>query len=129
MGALNLIKDNTSEDSVILAFPNNLVNRYIPYFTKRYVFTGSNFISKDHQWQVLSFCNGPFAQTCLDRLNLADKFYKQPTIETLELIKQKYKVDYLLIDSQNLNEINIINNFLGILPIKSVDKRHWLYKI
>ncbi|OGE24247.1 hypothetical protein A2688_02770 [Candidatus Daviesbacteria bacterium RIFCSPHIGHO2_01_FULL_38_8] len=107
---LNFLKNNTQSNSVILLDSDNILNRYIPFYSERYIFSGNSLISKERQWQVLSFCNGPFSATCNERSFVAESFFAAPSILALGEIKDKYKIDYLLLNKNDPNEIDIFDN-------------------
>ena len=89
-------KKTTSVHSVVMVDPTNTLNRYIPFYTDRYILAGSSLITKDQQWQVLSFCNGQFGADCNARDELATAFYADPSTGSLADITSKYKLDYVM---------------------------------
>ncbi len=93
----DLLSINTIQDSVIMVNPSDIINRYIPWYTNRYIFAGSGSISKNQQWQVLSFCNGPFYADCKKRQDLSTAFFTEPSLQRLNDIRKTYEVDYLLV--------------------------------
>ncbi|MBI3486022.1 hypothetical protein HY025_03685 [Candidatus Daviesbacteria bacterium] len=105
-GDFKLIQDHTEKGSVLFLSSDDQLNRYIPLYADRYIFAGSSMISKEHQWQVLSFCNGPFAKICNIRLELSDDFFNYPSKDKLANIRGMYKIDYLLLKKTDLNQLN-----------------------
>lgn len=97
----DLIKHTTTPGSIILINPTNIINRYLPVYANRRIFAGSSLITKQQQWQVLSFCNGPFAADCNKRDALATAFFNDPTMQSLANIRRSYEVDYVLVNLKN----------------------------
>jgi hypothetical protein len=124
---INFVKKNTVENSVIILDPDNQINRYLPFYGERYIFSGSSLINKEHQWQVLSFCNGPFSESCNKRLALADELFSNPSTEAVKKIKQQYKVDYLLVNKTNNEELmKFLNSNLNLQPLKISESNNYI---
>jgi hypothetical protein len=127
---LSLIKSNTVHNSVIVIFPDDMINRYVPFYTQRYIYAGSNTINKEHQWQVLSFCNGPFNEVCTNRLAMADQFFNSPSHVTLSKLKGAYQADYLLVNKSETNSSLLeFSETLGTNLNKGETKDYILYDI
>lgn len=124
----NLIKQDTAPDSVILSRPSDIINRHIPFYTDRYIFGADDGLSLLSQWQVLSFCNGPYSTDCNRRIALADKFYNSPTTKTLNILKSNYEVDYLLITNTDPILPDITSNKTSF-QLVATDSDYTLYKV
>jgi hypothetical protein len=105
-----LIKNNSLQNDIIMINPENIINRYIPFYGERRIMAGSSIISKDQQWQVLSFCNGPFSSACDPRDKISSEFFTSPNWNKLMEIISSYKVDYLLITKLQSKELDSFTN-------------------
>lgn len=123
-GDLISIKLNTRANSVIITNPEDIINRYIPYYTSRYIFSGDNYISKDHQWQVLPFCNGPYKKDCDTRKDIINSIFHNPSQEDLLNIKNSYKIDYLMIKKSDVEKKYV--NTSKLANLKSFDSKNYL---
>jgi hypothetical protein len=124
----NLIKEETKPKSVILLRPSEILNRHIPFYTDRYIVAGNDKITKEVQWQVLSTCNGPFAKDCDARLALSENFFSDPNNSTLNALRNKYDIDYLLIRKDDPDFSEIRNSSLPINEL-GVDDEYVIYRI
>lgn len=125
---LALILSNTKKDSVILFNPRDSLSRYVPFYADRYILQGTVKISKEQQWQVLSFCNGPYNDACLKRYILSREFFEQPSAENLERIRESYQVDYVLANRSLGEDVEIGDADLDIEEIAR-DSSYVLYMI
>lgn len=123
---LTMVKEHTSEKGVVLLNANSMMNRYIPAYSGRYIFAGSDAIDKEHQWQVLSFCNGPFAKACEARLKLSDDFFAHPTIQKILTIKQAYHLDYLLLTNEEKEKDIFKNSDIHLDNLLLAQSPHYL---
>lgn len=94
----DMIQKNTETNDIIMINPNDILNRYVPFYAERRIFAGSSLLTKEKQWQVLSFCNGPYSRVCDERDVLATEFYAEPSIKKIEEIRGSYPVDYILMN-------------------------------
>lgn len=98
---IDYIKKMTPSGSVVMLPSDDMLNRYLPYYSGRYIFDGSSFISKEHQWKVISTCSGPFSTQCDQRMSLADNFFNSPDRSKINRIKQNYRVDYIFVSKSD----------------------------
>ncbi len=119
---LTLISNNSDLNSVILASPDDIINRYIPWFTRRYIFSGASIISRGQQWQVLPFCSGPFYQDCKNRQDLSRTFFQNPSKKNLIEIRANYRVDDLLINKKETYKIENLVKESAISPSGESDE-------
>ena len=126
-----LIKNNTLENDVIILDPNNILNRYIPFYSARYVFSGGETISKDQQWNLLSFCSGsPYIKDCTNRNKLASNFFNYPSQDTLSKIRSEYRINYLLVSKTKQIEYNkFLDSDLNLSELVTENASYSLYKI
>ncbi|MEA2715235.1 MAG: hypothetical protein QOG91_263, partial [Candidatus Parcubacteria bacterium] len=125
---LRLIKDNTPADAVILFNPRDSLSRYVPFYAERYIVQGTDKITKEQQWQVLSFCNGPFSTTCSMRYALANRFFNDPSENNLKTIQAMYQADYLLLNRGTGEDLTVGREGLNIEEIAR-DSSYVLYII
>lgn len=125
---LSAIKENTNLNDVILVHPEDMINRYIPSFSERYIFGGTGTISKSKQWSIISGCESLRGNICEERLNYSKKFFEDPTNENLLEIKENYKIDYLLIQRSFGKRGELLQNIPNLIKIFENNK-YTLYKL
>nr|MBA4405533.1 hypothetical protein [Nanoarchaeum sp.] len=114
---------NESDGQVILANPQDYINRYIPFYTNFFVFTGLT----NENISILTFCGnfGLMNETCRERERLGYEFFESPTKETIQKIREKYDIDYII----SLKEYNttIIDN--ATFEMVYENEKYVIYKI
>jgi hypothetical protein len=127
---LNMVREHSLPGDVIAINPHNIINRYIPFYSERYVLAGSNKISKDQQWQVFSFCNGPYSKDCDSREDAAELLFNAPSKSQLANIKNQYQVNYLLLNKTDIDEYTkFTNSDLGLILPVAEDDQYAMYKL
>lgn len=105
---INIIKDiKNIEDNnaVILTDPNDIINRYIPAMTGKYIFAASIASDKEQQWQVVSVPSYMTDQI-QRRVNLANEFLEKPDIEMLNKIRKEYRLTHILLKQSYYDKFN-----------------------
>ncbi len=125
----NMIKNHTNENDVIIINPGDMLNRYLPFYTSRYIFAGHNGITKEQQWHVLPFCSGPYSKDCNVRFDFSNRLFLSPSKGTVEEIKSNFKIDYLLVNKTNPEEVSRFEQSDIELTLVSEDNKYYLYKI
>jgi len=113
-------------DVVILANPNDMINRYIPAITGKYIFSGRWQISKEQQWAVIlgDFFTPSKKKDAQKRVELAKSFFENA--DTLNEILKNYTVTHILVTKteyntlalQNRDELHIISKNNGYILLK-----------
>jgi hypothetical protein len=105
---INIIEDikNIKDDNaVILTDPNDIINRYMPAMTGKYIFAASIASDKDQQWQVVSVPSYMTDQI-QKRVDLANQFLEKPDMEMLKKIRKEYRLTHLLLKQSYYNKLN-----------------------
>ena len=101
------IKNIKDENAVILTDPNDMINRYIPAMTGKYIFAASIASDKGQQWQIVSVPSYMTDQI-QKRVDLANEFFANPEVNILKKIKNDYKITHLLIKQSNYNKLDSV---------------------
>jgi len=134
MGIINYVHDNTEENSVILCYPSDFINRFLPYYGERYIFSG-NYRPNDRSTVNVISVGGAtkvrlFNFNLDDRNELAFMFYDNITISNLKNITDHYKVDYFLLTTNQYNESSL-NALMNDGFVKKIGRHdgYELYKV
>lgn len=97
---LNFIK-KIDGDVVILANPDDIINRYIPAITGKYIFSGRMKIDQKQQWTVIpsTFIAQSAQEDALRRVELAYGYFNGSV--ALDEILKKYRITHVLINENN----------------------------
>lgn len=120
---------NLPKDSVILADPEDVINRYIPGVSGRYIFAGRFFKTVNTTWIVISPTIAELPWTKQDatiRYILAKQYFDNPTDDNLKEIQKFYRVTHLVVKEKfykthNLNQskiLNVISKASGYILLK-----------
>jgi len=102
--------EELDQNAVILANPNDIVNRYIPAIAGKYIFCGRAQISQQQQWAVIS----DHAVTALEkkdtqkRFDLGERFFEDPGI--LDEIRNDYRITHILVTEQECSTLDLEND-------------------
>lgn len=104
------IKNLTEFGSVIAIHPDSILNRYIPSYSERFVLGAVGTINKERQWEIITtgcvvIINKK--NICEIRENKTRILFENFSEETLNLIRQDYKVDYILSEITSNITINL----------------------
>jgi hypothetical protein len=126
----DMIREHTTAGSIIMINPEDITARYMPFYGERRIVAGSSIITKEQQWQVLSFCNGPYSKFCDPRDAITKQFFTEPTLEHLRQIKAKYRVDYLLVNKVTPGEMDTFQaSFVAQQLVAAEDIHYALYDL
>ena len=126
----DMIKQHTPKDSIILVSPDDIIARYMPFYGERRILAGSSIITKEQQWQVLSFCNGPYSKFCDPRDEITKTFFADPTEENLRKIKARYRADFLLVNKVTPGELDTFQaSFIGQQRSVAEDDHYVMYDL
>jgi hypothetical protein len=130
MKHMTMIRNNTLPNDVIVINPRNILNRFLPFYAERYILAGANEVTKDQQWQVLSFCNGAFGKDCIKREDIANQFFASPSQLTLQNVRSEYQANYILLNKLDQDEYTKFSasDLQLILPVAE-DDQYALYKL
>ncbi len=123
-----LIKDNTENNSVVLINSCDYVNRYLPYYTKRFIFSGEYTGKGNCSKKILTVCGSDRLNIyeCDLRINLSNQFFDNPSDESIKDLSNHFEVNYILVDKKDPN----LQIFKGLKLLKEVNstKEYVLYR-
>lgn len=105
---INIIEDIKKIDdinAVILTDPNDIINRFIPALTGKYIFSASITTNKKQQWQVISVPSY-MSDRIQKRVDLANKFFEKLDDDNLKEIKNEYKITHLLLKQGDYDKLD-----------------------
>jgi len=106
-GILEAIK-GLDGDAVVLVHPDEILNRYIPPMTGRYIFCATIGVTKERQFEVVSKPAAVAARVQV-RDGLALAFFADPSNETLAPMRDAYKLDAIVLLKSQGNATAVAN--------------------
>jgi hypothetical protein len=125
---LQFIKTNTNPNSIILIDPCDYLNRYLPHFTGRYVFSGHYLGKGKCSRRILTVCGSDKfgIYRCDLRNNLSQDFFENPSNEKINNMGSIFGLDFVMlhVSSNNTDKFDKISSIRFI----SESDNYRLYK-
>ena len=98
------------DDSVILAEPNDIINRYLPAMTGRYIFSGRSQPNRELQWAAIADLAiiASEKNDSIERFELAQHFFRDPAV--LDEISKEYRVTHILVTEKDYSTLDLEND-------------------
>lgn len=95
---LEWIKNNTEPFSVIAIYPEDILNRYVPGYSERFVLGAVGTITSERQWSVISTGCVTIGKEniCVSRENITRQLFDNFSSDNLKRTRDKYELDYIL---------------------------------
>ena len=84
---------------LVLAHQDDILNRYIPPLTGRFIFCATVGVTEERQYEVVSK-PGAVMPRIQERNGLAVQFLDGPSNTTLDAIRDRYRVDAVAVNPQ-----------------------------